>query len=127
MSSETFAPWLEWLDTQQTMMLEQTIALASINSGTLHAEGVNRVADALIELASGLGGVVERLPVAPYVSVNTQGVKQESVLGDAVRITKRPDAPLQVFFAGTWIPYSLKTVRFRPLLGLTITPSTAPA
>ena len=100
MSSETFAPWLEWLDTQQTMMLEQTIALASINSGTLHAEGVNRVADALIELASGLGGVVERLPVAPYVSVNTQGVKQESVLGDAVRITKRPDAPLQVFFCG---------------------------
>lgn len=95
-----FTPWLDWLDGQQDEMLRNTIALAEINSGTFNAQGVNQVGKKLIELFAPLGGDVEIIPVAPYQNVNAKGEVEAHVLGDAIRIRKRPEAPLQVFFCG---------------------------
>lgn len=95
-----FAPWLDWIDSQQDTMLARTIALAEINSGSLNYAGVNAVGKQLIEYAAKLEGHVEVLPVAPYEFVNASGDVEQTPLGDAVRITKRPEAPLQIFFCG---------------------------
>ena len=91
-------PYLAMLDDQQPSMLKATIALAEINSGTLNAEGVNRVANELRTLVTPLKGELEVLPVEPWEVVNDQGEIVQHPLGDALRIRKRPDAPLQVFF-----------------------------
>ena len=98
--SNDFTQWLEWIDSQHDTMLANTIALSEINSGSLNAAGVNRVGDELIRICEPLGGEVERIKVAPYQSVNNQGVAEEFPLGDAIRIRKRPEAPLQIFFCG---------------------------
>ena len=98
--SNDFTQWLEWIDSQHDTMLANTIALSEINSGSLNAAGVNRVGDELIRICEPLGGDVERIKVAPYQSVNNQGVVEEFPLGDAIRIRKRPEAPLQIFFCG---------------------------
>ncbi|GAA0690286.1 hydrolase [Marinobacterium maritimum] len=95
-----FTPWLAWLDEQHQQMLDGTLELAEINSGTLNHVGVNRVGEALARLCQPLGGEVEIIPVAPYQHLNSQGELDQFPLGDAVRIRKRPEAPLQVFLCG---------------------------
>ncbi|MBY4675381.1 hydrolase [Marinobacterium arenosum] len=95
-----FTPWLEWLDAQYDEMLANTIELAEINSGSLNAAGVNRVRETLARYCEALGGEVEVIPVAPYRHLNAGGEIEEFPLGDALRIRKRPQAPLQIFFCG---------------------------
>jgi glutamate carboxypeptidase len=95
-----YAPWLEWLDSQHDCMLARTIELAGINSGSLNAAGVNRVRETLQQYCSVLGGDIEVLPVPPYTQVTEQGETQQFALGDALRIRKRAEAPLQIFFCG---------------------------
>ncbi len=99
-SDQTFTPWLEWLDSQQQQMLDATIELSRINSGSFNDAGVNAVAEALDRLSRELGGEREFIEVAPYVSVNAKGERVEQPLGRALRIRKRPEAPLQVFLCG---------------------------
>jgi glutamate carboxypeptidase len=81
-------------------MLQKTIELASINSGSLNTAGVNHVREKLAEYFQALGGSAEVIPVAPYEFVSTTGEVKYVPLGDALRITKRPNAPLQIFFCG---------------------------
>ena len=95
-----YAQWLNWLDSQQDEMLNKTIELASINSGSINTAGVNRVGKKLAEYFSVLGGAAEVIPVAAYQFVNSSGEIQSTPLGDALRITKRPNASLQIFFCG---------------------------
>ncbi len=98
--TNSFAPWLDWIDTQQDDMLQKMIALASINSGSLNIEGVNQVRETLAEYCLPLGGEAEVVPVAPYQSVSTSGEVKSIPLAHALRIKKRPEAPLQIFFCG---------------------------
>ncbi|MBA4503013.1 hydrolase [Marinobacterium marinum] len=95
-----FTPWLAWLDAQHEPMLESTLALAEINSGTLNHEGVDRVGEALIRLCQPLGGEVDVIPVAPYRHLNAKGELESFPLGKAIRVRKRPEAEVQVFLGG---------------------------
>ena len=96
--STDFRPFLAWLDDQYEDMLAKTIALAETNSGSLNTEGVNRVRAMLTEYCQVLEAVIEVIPVAPYQSLNANGEIESFPLGDALRIRKRPEAPLQIFF-----------------------------
>lgn len=98
--SSDFTPWLDWLDSQYDEMLSNTIALAGINSGSLNAAGVNQVRQRLAEYFSVLGGDMEVIPVADYQHLSASGAIETFALGDALRIRKRPEAPLQVFLCG---------------------------
>ena len=88
------------LDNQQQAMLEATIELAEINSGSLNADGVNRVLKKLQAITAVLGGQQEVLELPPFEIVNDQGELIQHPLGNALRIRKRPEAPLQVFLCG---------------------------
>uniref|UniRef100_UPI000837246A hydrolase n=1 Tax=Marinobacterium profundum TaxID=1714300 RepID=UPI000837246A len=94
------SPWIDWLDSQHDSMLARTLELAAINSGSLNSVGVNRVRETLQHYCSPLSGTIEVLPVAPYRRITDQGEEQLLPLGDALRIRKRPEAPLQIFFCG---------------------------
>ncbi len=95
-----FAPWLAWLDSQQQTMLETTIALSRINSGSYNAAGVNAVGEAINRFSLPLGGEREFIEVAPHRAVGSDGNMIEQPLGRALRIRKRPEAPLQVLLGG---------------------------
>ncbi|BBB30746.1 hydrolase [Neptunomonas japonica] len=95
-----YAQWLDWLDSQQDEMLHKTIELALINSGSLNTAGVNRVREKLAQYFGTLGGEAEVIPVNPFEFVNAAGEVSQAPLGDALRIRKRPEAPLQIFFCG---------------------------
>ena len=97
--SVEFTPWLEWLDGQYDEMLSKTIELANINSGSLNAAGVNRVADVLAQYCRDTLDVeVERIAVEPFEQVGDDGEKRYLELGKALRLIKRPDAPVKIFF-----------------------------
>jgi len=95
-----YTPWLDWLDSQQASMLERTVELAKINSGSLNAEGVDRVRRVLQGYCTPLGGNAEVIPVTPYSLIDESGAIRHLPLGDALRIRKRPEAPLQIFLCG---------------------------
>lgn len=97
---EPFHPWLKLLDPQQKEMLNHTIALAEINSGSLNAEGVNNVRDYLQQLIQPLGGEQRVIDLQPYEVINDSGESMQFELGKALQIKKRPQAPLQVFLCG---------------------------
>ena len=73
MTTTNFTPWIEWLDAQYDEMLAKTIELAEINSGTLNADGVNKVRELLTEYCQVLDGDVEVVPVAPYEHLGSNG------------------------------------------------------
>ena len=98
--NDRFAPWLNWLDSQHQTMIDTTIEIARINSGSFNTDGVNSVARAFDRFSAGLGGERDYLNVAPYRSVDGNGEPIELPLGQALRIRKRPEAPLQVFLCG---------------------------
>lgn len=87
-----------YLDDRADDMLADTIALAEINSGSFNRDGVNKVREKVAELARGLAADISVHPVAPFERINAQGQSEKIALGDALRLQKRPDAPLQLFF-----------------------------
>ncbi|WP_210398031.1 hydrolase [Motiliproteus sediminis] len=97
--SDQFNAALGWLDTRHQPMLDLTIELAEINSGSFNAAGVNRVGARLAEYAREHFGLsAEVLPVTPYQQVNPDGSISQFELGNAIRLRQRPEAPLQLFF-----------------------------
>ncbi len=93
-------PWLERLNDQHDDMLARTIELAEINSGSLNYQGINQVLAQLQQLTAHLAADQERIAVAPWTVVNDNGDMIQHRLGDALRLRKRPQAPLQVFLCG---------------------------
>lgn len=92
---QTLQPWLE---DRAALMLERTIELANINSGSFNRDGVNQVRERIAEYAQTLDADIAIRPVAPFSRINAQGEQETIALGDALTLRKRPDAPLQLFF-----------------------------
>jgi len=95
-----FSQWLDWIDAEHDLMLARTIELSHINSGSFNPDGVNKVGEKLIEYARILDAKVEVLPVEPFKHIDNNGVEQALPMGNAIRLTKRPEANLQIFFCG---------------------------
>jgi glutamate carboxypeptidase len=100
MAIHPFQPQLDSLAAKQAAMIEFTIKLANINSGSLNAEGVNKVGEVLIEAAKDLGATIRRVPSAPYRVIDDSGEWRESPLGDAFILTKHPAAKRRILLAG---------------------------
>ena len=77
------------------------VALAEINSGTHNPDGVNRCGERLSELVGTLQpDRVATAPAAPTPIVTGTGERATLPVGNAVRVTKRADAPFQVCLFG---------------------------
>lgn len=91
---------LKWIDSQHERMVETVIAWSNINSGSFNVEGVRAMRAAISEAFAPLGGELEVLPVEPLKTVNSAGVVDEIPLAEAMRIRKRPDAPVKIVLSG---------------------------
>jgi glutamate carboxypeptidase len=85
------------LDNNKQLMTDQLISLAEINSGSFNVNGVNKVVDKLSYLFKPLGGEQQVIELDPYKIIDKNGHKISRPIGNALTISKRADAPFQVF------------------------------
>lgn len=90
---------LNWIDSQQSRMLALVEHWASLNSGTYHAAGVERFAQALLPEFSTFDATPELLPVPPVEEVGPRGELLRRPLGPALSLRCRPEAARQVLLA----------------------------
>ncbi|MFO1242633.1 MAG: hypothetical protein U1E36_05460 [Rickettsiales bacterium] len=94
-----YSTYLAYLREQERHMIQLTHDWSAINSGSFHLEGLERMAKALADNFHWLGGEQEMIDLPPLESV-TKGEVEFRALGQALRIKKRPNAPVQVFLGG---------------------------
>ena len=91
---------LEGIDAQLPRLREQLVRLANLNSGSFHVAGVDAVGREFAQLLAPLGATVEFIDLPPFTSTGDDGRVREQPVGRAVRLRRRPDAPLRVFLCG---------------------------
>ena len=98
--TDPFLPLLQQLDDCQNTMLQQTVNLAEINSGSLNVEGVNRVLSELQKMTLPLEAQQRVVSLNDFQSINIHGEAIRQPLGDALILSKRPEASLQIVLGG---------------------------
>src|SRR3954462_11926578 len=92
-----YAPFLNWIDSQQPRMTSLVTRWANINSGTYHLAGLHHLSQALqLEFACLHADSIEHLQLTPQKRIDSQGKAMEAPLGEALRFRKRADAARQV-------------------------------
>lgn len=81
-------------------MLEFTIQLARVNSGSYNVAGIKQIAKLLAPALAELNCQVESVDLPPVMEINNAGTTSEHQLGSMLRCYKRLDAPLQVLLVG---------------------------
>jgi glutamate carboxypeptidase len=81
-------------------MLDRVLAWSAINSGSRNLEGLERIAGALAEAFSALPGELRFEPAAAVESVDEAGWTFAIEHGRHLRLTVRPQAPVQLLFTG---------------------------
>lgn len=91
---------LDHVAARETGIVGRAVDWANVNSGSRNANGLAHVL-ALIEAeARHLPAEVVRLPTGTSTSISDDGAVQTEVHADALKITARPDAPIQVVLTG---------------------------
>lgn len=91
---------LQWIQDQHQEMLDLLMTWAALPSSSSDLTGLAVMLDHLEMHFSSLGGKVERIPLAPRVSISSLGQQTTVQHGQALRITKRSNAPRHVLLAG---------------------------
>ena len=81
-------------------MLGQVEAWAAINSGSRNLDGLRLVAGALADAFAALPGTLELIDAAPVEAIDAGGARVEVEHGRNIRLSVRPEAPLQLLFTG---------------------------
>jgi len=81
-------------------MLSLVQRWVAINSGTRNLAGVAAIGGELANAFSALPGDLRMMPPAPVEAVMADGIAQPIAHGDHLRLTVRPDAPLQILLTG---------------------------
>ncbi len=97
---EIYAPYLDFIRSQEQHMMQLTYDWSAINSGSYNTEGLAKMASVLGDNFSWLGGDMEHRALPPLTKVMDSGEMAEIPLGKALMIHKRPDAPLKILLAG---------------------------
>jgi len=83
-----------------TPMLGQVEAWAAINSGSRNLGGLKQVAAALADAFAALPGKLDLIDAAPVEAIDANGQRIEILHGQNIRLSVRPEAPLQLLFTG---------------------------
>ena len=81
-------------------IVERAVAWSNVNSGSRNAAGLARMLDLLEAAAAPLSAEIARLPTAGSTSVGDDGAVRSEAHADALRISVRPEAPVQVILTG---------------------------
>ncbi len=91
---------MQYLEQNQQQMLDLTIKLAEINSGTFNVAGIDAVAKVMQQEMASLDCEHVSMPVAAHQQINQFGESVEYPLGHVHRFWKRAQAPLQILIMG---------------------------
>jgi glutamate carboxypeptidase len=81
-------------------MIETVKDWSETNSGSFNAAGLEAMRAKIEEAFGELGGEIEVVELAPLERVRADGEIEQVPLTPAIRVTKRPDAPVQVALTG---------------------------
>ena len=91
---------LAFLDGQRAAMTRTLRDWCAINSGSTNLSGLATMRDILADAFRGLEADMEIMPSAPKDIVTAKGDIIQLELGDVLRISKRPQAPVRVLLTG---------------------------
>lgn len=91
---------LEGINDQKQNMIDRLIAWSNINSYSENLPGLMKMLEILEADFLSLGGIAERIPLSGRTTVNSSGELIMHPQGEALRITKRPNAPVQILLGG---------------------------
>lgn len=91
---------LDHVAAREAAIIGRAVAWANVNSGSRHAEGLNAVLALLETEARALPATIERIATRGSTTVADDGSVRAEAHADALKITCRPDAPLQVVLTG---------------------------
>ena len=91
-----FGEQLGWIHAQAERMARLVTAWANVNSGSYHLAGLDACAAAVAEVFGRLGGELRHVDLPPHRRVDDAGRETANPLGRLIRISKRPDAAVQV-------------------------------
>lgn len=90
----------ERLAARASDMISQTKNWAAINTGSWNVEGLRKLAPILADAFSELDAEVRLDPGDPFESVNDSGETETTETSSIIRVSSRPDAPVQVIMSG---------------------------
>lgn len=91
---------LDHVAARETAIVGRAIDWANVNSGSRNAAGLARMLDLLEAAAAPLAAGVVRLPTAGSTSVGDDGAVRTEAHADALQISVRPEAAIQVVLTG---------------------------
>jgi glutamate carboxypeptidase len=91
---------LEQLEAQGDELVTRAIAWCAIGSGSRNLKGLETQRAVLEGVMAGLPGTLESVPLADTVEVGADGELKPQSHTPALRLTVRPDAPVQVILTG---------------------------
>ncbi len=97
---DQYRDYLDWIDSQAQHMAQLTYDWSLINSGSYHLEGLAEMHRVLSDNFLWLDGEMESIDLQPFTAISDQGEAIGIPVGQALRIRKRPEAPLRIFLGG---------------------------
>jgi glutamate carboxypeptidase len=91
---------LDHVAAREAAIIGRAVEWASVNSGSRNAGGLNAVLDLLEAEARRLPVTVERIATKASTTVSDDGSVRVEAHADALKITMRPEAPVQVVLTG---------------------------
>jgi glutamate carboxypeptidase len=81
-------------------LVQRAVSWSEIPSGSRNLAGLEAQAAALLETLGAFPGEVERVPLEPSIEIGADGAPRRQTHPDALKLTVRPQAPLQVVLTG---------------------------
>lgn len=91
---------LKKLSEEKETMTNLLIEWVNINSGTENLEGLEKMLRAIYQSFEIFNEEIEVISLNPGTTIDEKGRPHQQHFGKALRITKRPEAPIQIFLCG---------------------------
>ncbi len=91
---------LNWIDSQQSALVETLKELSAINSGTGNLNGLASMEAAFSDLFTPIADSVEVIVSEEAEHADLEGNLQTTRYGNMLKFSKRPEAPIQVLLVG---------------------------
>ena len=91
---------LDAIERRGDAIIRRAVEWCAISSGSRNLEGLERQRAVLAEALAALPGDTESLPLGATIQIADDGAAREQTHPDALRLTVRPQAPVQVVLTG---------------------------
>jgi glutamate carboxypeptidase len=97
-------------------LIERTVDWCALNTGSRNLEGLVLQADRLVDVLRSLPGELARTPLAPTVEITADGAEQSQSNGEALLLTVRPRASVQLVLTGHYDTVFAADSRFQQVV-----------